>query len=59
MTTKTNPTGTTLIRLADIPEDQRIAAAHQLIDEANNIDEILRLIELMVDPQDASGRIAA
>lgn len=52
--------GTTLIRLADIPLEQRLTALQQIIGHDNiSFDEALDLLNAAIDPGDASGRIAA
>lgn len=56
---KPHPTGDRLVRLADIDDQVRLKAALALMDEATSVDEILRLVELAVDPRDAGGRVAA
>lgn len=58
-TAKSDPVGTRLVRLADVPEDVRRKAALKLMDEAKDGTEWARLFELVWNPGDASGRIAA
>lgn len=58
-TPKPQPVGHHTIRLADIPDEIRIRAARKLMDEAKDINEYARLIELAFAPGDAGGRIAA
>lgn len=52
-------TGTRLVRLADVPLAQRLAAAEACMREAKDEDELIRLFELVYDPGHTSGRIAA
>lgn len=47
------------MRLADVPLAQRLAAAESCMREAKDEAELVRLFELVYDPADASGRIAA
>lgn len=56
---KPHPTGTRLVRLADIPTPTRIRAARQLMSTAKDHAEWARLLQLAYDPGDAGGRIAA
>jgi hypothetical protein len=58
-TPKPQPVGHHNIRLADIPDEIRIAAARKLMNEAKDIHEWARLVELAYAPGDAGGRIAA
>lgn len=48
--------GTTTIRLADIPLEQRLQALTKC--EAKTEHEAIRLLHLALDPGDAGGRIA-
>lgn len=56
---KPQATGTVLVRLADVPLADRLAAAESCMREAKTGQELLRLFELVYDPGSASGRIAA
>ena len=51
--------GNKLIRLADIPLDQRLRALSRALRTAKTDQEALRLLMLAVDPKNAGGRIAA
>lgn len=53
------PAATRLIRIADIPIDVRRKAALKLIDQGWPDDQLGRMFELVVDPGDASGLVAA
>lgn len=54
------PAATRLIRIADIPFDVRRKAALKLIDQGSvPEDQLGRMFELVVDPVDASGLVAA
>lgn len=54
-----HPTGTKLVRLADVPLDLRLRALQRALREAKTDDEAHRLLMLAIDPGHASGRIAA
>ncbi len=56
---KPHPTGNKLIRLADIPIEQRRAAALKLMRETSDTSEYAALFELVVAPGNRSARIAA
>lgn len=56
---KPQPTGTRTIRLADIPEPVRRRAALQLMRDTDNTAEFAQLFELVYDPGNKGGRIAA
>jgi hypothetical protein len=56
---KPNPTGTTLIRLADIPLNIRKQAALRLMRQTDDTAEWARYFELVWEPGHASGRVAA
>jgi hypothetical protein len=56
---KPNPTGTRLVRLADIPREIRMQAAGECAREAKGKHERSRIFALALDPGDAGGRIAA
>lgn len=59
-TAERQPAATRLIRLADVPFDVRRRHALKLIDSGQVPDDQLgRMFELVVDPGDASGRVAA
>jgi len=56
---KPEPTGTRLVRLADIPREVRIRAAGECAREAKDRRERARLFMLALNPGDAGGRVAA
>lgn len=47
------------MRLSDIPLHERLAAAESCMREAKDEQELIRLFELVYDPGETSGRIAA
>ena len=52
------PTGNTLIRLADIPLDKRMKGLQRLAAEGLSPEDMAELMLLAVDPGDASARVA-
>ena len=54
-----DPTGSRLVRLADIPLEVRLRAAELCMAEARTDEEAARLFELVYDPGDVSGRVSA
>jgi len=54
-----NPTPHRLVRLADIPTEQRLAAAWKLAREEPDPDRKLELIAAALHPDDASALIEA
>lgn len=59
-TAERQPANTRLIRIADIPFDIRQREALKLIDNGDiPEDQLARIFELVIDPGDASGLIAA
>lgn len=58
--TKTNPTGTTLVRLADVPLKDRLHALNQIMqNETLTEEQAQNYLALVIDPGDTSARIAA
>jgi hypothetical protein len=56
---KADPVGRKLVRLADIPLDVRMLAAERCMAEAATDEEVAQLFELVYDPGDRGGRVAA
>lgn len=52
------PCGDTLIRLKDLPLEKRLAALTRALREAKTGREAQRMLEVVLDPQAAGGRIA-
>ncbi len=60
LTPKAEPTGSTLVRLQDVPLADRLAALHRIMARDNlSGDEAATMLDLCLDPGDASARIAA
>ena len=57
LTPKPNPTGTQLIRLADIPNQTRIKAARTLMAQAKDTNEYIQYFQLAYNPGNKGGRI--
>lgn len=54
-----HPVGTQLVRLRDVPLEERMHAARVASAEAKDIREAIRLLQIARDPGNAGGRIAA
>lgn len=59
ITPKDTPTGNQLVRLEDVPLQQRLAAARSLARTTGDTEEADTLLHLALFPGTASGRIAA
>jgi hypothetical protein len=60
MHAKPNPTGNTLVRLADITLEARLDAIHHMMKHRQlTDDEAVVILDLCIDPGDCSCRIAA
>lgn len=53
------PCGDRLVRLADVPLEERLSAFRQIVRSCKTPDEVLRLWLLVLEPEDKGGRVAA
>ncbi len=60
LTPKTEPVGTTLVRLIDVPLEDRLHALHRIMARDNLTgEEAQTILDMCLDPGDLSARIAA
>ena len=60
LTPKADPTGSTLVRLADVPLTDRLAALHHImVRDTLTAEEAQTMLDMCLDPGDLSTRIAA